>query len=239
MILSKPELEIPQKASVIENEIQLVLKKLINLDVASPLEEPFNGMYFEFLELLNKFQDETIDASNYKCQCKPGCAHCCNHWVEDVNSFETILIGDFIKKNYPEKIELFIKIFEDDDKHLQLVNSIMEQKLAAEKDSEELHHLDQTDLLLASYYQLKRPCALLDENGGCSVYSVRPVTCRIYFNFSNAEMCNPDKINDPDIPTYLVDVQEETNLLLDKLHLKFNRFKSTGLRSSLTEYLRN
>lgn len=237
MILNKPELKIPPSALKLENEMKAILCSLIDMDIDSPLKEPFYSEYMNFLDIFKKFQDETIGASDYKCQCFAGCSFCCNHWVEDVNSFETILMGDYIKKNFPEKVDAIIAAFKEDDQHLHYVSQVMEEKMSEIKDDEELNHLDQTDLLLASYYQLKRPCALLDENGKCSVYDVRPITCRIYFNFSKAEMCDPDKINDPDIPTYLVDVQEETNLLLDKLHLKFARFESTGLRSTLVEYL--
>lgn len=239
MILSKPELQIPQSALNLEEEMKIILSRLIDMDIDSPLKDPFYSEYMNFLDLFKKFQDETINVSDYECQCFAGCSFCCNHWVEDVNSFETILMGDYIKRNFPEKIDSIVSIFKEDDKHLHYVSDVMEQKFAEFKDDEELNHLDKTDLLLASYYQLKRPCALLDENGKCSVYDVRPITCRIYFNFSKAEMCDPDRINDPDIPTYLVDVQEETNLLLDKLHLKFARFESTGLRSTLVEYLSN
>lgn len=237
MILTKPEIEIPQSAVTLENDMRNILNELIAMDVESPMDKFFYNRYMDFLELLEKFQHETIGASDYKCQCYAGCSFCCNHWVEDVNSFETIMLGEYIKNHYPEKIASFIETFKEDDTNLQFINQIMESKLSEIEHDEELNHLDQTDLLLASYYQLKRPCALLDSEGKCSVYSVRPVTCRIYFNFSKADMCDPDKIHDPDIPTYLVDVQEETNLLLDKLHMKFNRFESTGLRSTLAEYL--
>lgn len=237
MILTKPELEIPQSAIALEIEMRDILNELIGMDVESPMKSVFYNKYMNFLELLEKFQQETIGASDHKCQCYAGCSFCCNHWVEDVNSFETIILGEYIKEHYPEKIPSFINTFKEDDTNLQFINQIMESKLSEIENDEELNHLDQTDLLLASYYQLKRPCALLDDEGKCSVYSARPITCRIYFNFSKAAMCDPDKINDPDIPTYLVDVQEETNLLLDKLHLKFNRFESTGLRSTLVEYL--
>lgn len=237
VIKIKSEIEIPKSAIKIEEDMKSILNDLIEMDVSSPLDDMFYKEYMRFLDLLKKFQDETINLSEYKCQCYAGCSFCCNHWVEDVNSFETILMGDYIKKNFPDKIEAIISTFKEDDQNLYFINQIMEEKISEIKESEELNHLDQTDLLLASYYQLKRPCALLDKDGKCSVYSVRPITCRIYFNFSKAEMCDPDKIHDPDIPTYLVDVQEETNLLLDKLHLKFNRFGSTGLRSTLAEYL--
>lgn len=237
MIMTKPELQIPAIALELEGEMRSILLNLLEMNVQSPLDEPFYSEYMRFLDIFKRFQDETIGASDYKCQCFAGCSFCCNHWVEDVNSFETILMGDYIKKHFPEKIDSIIAAFKEDDQHLHFVSEVMEQKISEIKEDEELNHLDQTDLLLASYYQLKRPCALLDDEGKCSVYSARPITCRIYFNFSKAEMCDPDRINDPDIPTYLVDVQEETNLILDKLHLKFARFNSTGLRSTLIEYL--
>lgn len=237
MILTKPELKIPESALMREEKMRAILYRLLDMDVDSPLDEPFYSEYMTFLDIFKEFQDDIINASQYKCQCFAGCSFCCNHWVEDVNSFETILMGDYIKKQFPEKIGSVVAAFKEDDQHLHYVSQVMEQKISEIEGDDELNHLDQTDLLLASYYQLKRPCSLLDEEGKCSVYDVRPITCRIYFNFSKAEMCNPDKIHDPDIPTYLVDVQEETNLLLDKLHLKFARFESTGLRSTLIEYL--
>ena len=93
----------------------------------------------------------------------------------------------------------------------------MEQKLIENRVNKEVSDLDTTDLLLASYYQLERPCALLSDNGICSIYEIRPLTCRIYISFSDPHSCSAECINESNIPTYLLDLEESASKLLDMI----------------------
>jgi hypothetical protein len=56
-------------------------------------------------------------------------------------------------------------------------------------------------------------------------------------SFSDPSQCLPEYINEDDIPTYLLDAQEEVSELLDELHFKHVKFEgNTGLRSLLLSH---
>jgi hypothetical protein len=60
----------------------------------------------------------------------------------------------------------------------------------------------------------------------------------MYVSFSDPFRCSPDDINEGDTPTYLFDLEEEADALIDALHFKFLRFEGdSGLRSLLVKYL--
>jgi hypothetical protein len=134
----------------------------------------------------------------------------------------------------PGEVERIVKICREDSLLLEYLDSIVEQKLSCDGNSKYPATFDRVDVLLASFYQQKRPCPLLNRNGECSIYPLRPLTCRIYVNFYDPLLCDPQHINSRDIPNYLLDLPEETNVLLDRLHFRFDSFKgNTGLRSLL------
>jgi Fe-S-cluster containining protein len=93
--------------------------------------------------------------------------------------------------------------------------------------------IDEIDLLLGVFYQQQRPCPLLDSEGSCSIYALRPLTCRMYLSFSPPALCAPEHINEQAM-TYLLSVNDDANRLLDALHERFIRNNGdTGLRSAL------
>jgi len=233
----KKNLPIPSSAQTVHKKIESVLKQLLALEASIPLHADFRSKYDEFLVLFHQFQDEVLEAYPKETTCKKGCFYCCCPWVEDVYSFEAEIIADYIKKQFPEKIESFIERCVEDEKHLMHLNEIMEQKLVENQSKEDVSDIDQTDLLLASFYQLKRPCPLLLEDNTCCIYEIRPLTCRIYMSFSDPQNCNPLYINESDVRTYLLDVEECASELLDTIHEKYKRFDKTGLRAALIDYL--
>jgi hypothetical protein len=70
------------------------------------------------------------------------------------------------------------------------------------------------------------------------IYPVRPLTCRMYLSTSDPLRCNPDYIHASLTPTMIIDLSEEANRILDRLHFRFQRFDGdTGLRSLLLKHL--
>lgn len=231
----KEPLPVPSSAVKIHQQIVEELKRLGDLPVHDPLDVKFRTKFNNILEHFESYQSRVVEASAYRKSCSEGCAWCCCHWVEDVNSFEAQIIADYIRCNLPHKKDDIIRKCKDDLTVLEnldtLVNEKLEQVLCR-------GDLDPTNLLLSSFYQLKRPCPLLSPEGTCSVYPVRPLTCRIYMSFSDPSRCSPENINDGEIVTYLLDLEEESNELLDELHFRFCRYEGdTGLRSVLMKYL--
>ena len=235
--VTKKKLPVPPPASVIHKDIVLLLKKLISLHCVSPLCSDFIAVYQKTLEQFARYQQVIIDNYGKRSTCKKGCSHCCHHWVEDVYSFEAEIIADYIKKHFPEKVGAIIKQFKEDEQEIARLNDIVEQKLAEHRANKEVAGIDPGDLVLASFYQLQRPCALLSPDGSCTIYTVRPLTCRIYISFSDASRCRAEYINEKDIPTYLLDLEEDASKLLDTLHDIYNRYNKSGLQVLLIDYL--
>ncbi|MBN2189048.1 MAG: YkgJ family cysteine cluster protein [Chitinispirillaceae bacterium] len=235
---SKQPLSVPPAAHKTHAEIFRLLTSLEAGDIRSCLEPEFKKRWAEILELIDRYQIEIADASGMAISCRKRCAACCWHWVEDVNSFEAEIIAEHLKEHHPEKIGRIVRQCRDDEKTLRDLNEIVESKLASARSDPSAAAIDPVDLLLASFYRLRKPCPLLD-NGLCLAYAVRPLTCRMYASFSPPERCDPDYIDEGDIPTYLFDLEEEANSVIDRLHFRFLKSKNiTGLRPLLAGYLR-
>jgi Fe-S-cluster containining protein len=206
----------------------------------SPLVREFRRPFREFLSLLGQFQRQVVAGSRRRVSCRRGCAACCLHWVEDVNSFEAEIIAAYIRRRLPGEIPGILAACRADVAAMERLETLTTAKLRAARRDLTLGvtQIEQVDLMLASFYQLRRPCPLLDARGECRVYRVRPITCRIYCSFSAPQCCDPDYINDDDVPTCLINVGEDASSLLDDLHFRHDRSGGdTGLRSLLVKLL--
>jgi Fe-S-cluster containining protein len=231
----KELLAIPAEAAGIHLEIVKLLDQLETADCTSCLEQEFKLRYFRVWELFEQYQNIVVKNSQYSVGCKRGCSNCCNHWVEDVNSFEAEIIVEYIRKYFPDRIDFIIDQCKED---VQLLNHIEELTLNKIDICDSEKTIDHIDLVLSVFYQMKKPCPLISDNGTCSVYTVRPLTCRIYMSFSDPVLCNPEYQDQDDIATYLLNLEENANAILDRLHFRYQRFAGeSGLRSLLLKHL--
>jgi Fe-S-cluster containining protein len=234
----RPPLAVPESARAVQRQIVSHIKNLLDSDVRSPLDPFFMNEYRAVLDLFEKYQHMVIEHSGHHVTCARGCTRCCFHWVEDVYSFEAEIVADYIRTNRAEQIDEIIEKFSRDIEEVERLDLIVAEKLKKYSHEEGCERIDPVDLLLASFYQLRRPCALLTDSGECGIYPVRPLTCRVYVSFSDPVYCDPDYINVSDVRTYLLDLQETASRLLDQLHMEFDRFDGdTGLRSVLVKCL--
>jgi Fe-S-cluster containining protein len=232
----KALLKIPATAQPYHDKIVQHLQMLESSD-SSCCSTAFKNTFQEIYSLFETYQNTVINNSSYRKTCRRGCAYCCFHWVEDVNSFEAEIISEYLKSHAPHKIDTIILQCKEDQQILENIESLTIDKLHK---NNEIPEIDQFDLALSVFYQMQRPCPLLLETGACSIYSIRPLTCRIYMSFSEPEFCHPNYQDDEDIPTYLLNLEENANSILDRLHFKYQKFpEDTGLRSLLIKYLSN
>jgi Fe-S-cluster containining protein len=225
-------------ARKIHRRIVSALETLLDLNLPSPLDPVFRTHYTQMLALFERFQQAIVTASGLRVTCTSGCGMCCFHWVEDVYSFEAEIIAAHLRDKFPNSIARIVALCRSDEEQLCRIEGIVAEKLAALGCSDEQADFDPIDLALSSFYQLRRPCALRADNGICSIYAVRPMTCRVYLSFSDRRFCDPDSINESDVKTYLCDVEQEAGDLLDRLHERYDRFEGMGgLRSLLYRYL--
>lgn len=231
---SKPLIQIPEQAVAVHEQIVAILGKLEDKDFKSCLDSDFKKLYSDVMVMYDKYQKMTIGSSGFTLSCQKGCAHCCYHWVEDVNSFEAEIIAEYITSHYPERVSQIIEKCQESTTVLTYLENLTLDRLK-EKNEENIDHVD---LVLSVFYQMKKPCPFLLENHSCGIYDVRPLTCRIYLSFSEPALCLPDYQDNEDIPTYLLNLEENASAILDRLHFKYQRFQDdSGLRSMVMKYL--
>ena len=237
--LAREPLPVPESARTIQTSIVHRLELLLKGSSAWACDPAFQSAWQEVLSLTDCYQEEIVKHARRFATCAAGCASCCSHWVEDVNSFEAEAIADWLLHHAPEKIPAVVDRCRRDGAALSQLQALVEARLAMLDPAEEGAEIDPTDLLLASFYRLRKLCPLLDAGSrSCLVYPLRPLTCRMYVSFSSPVKCVPRYADDSDIPTYLFDLEEEADQLIDQLHFKFMKFEGdTGLRSLVLKYL--
>jgi Fe-S-cluster containining protein len=229
----KEPLAVPPSARAIHRTIVLKLRELNGASIGPCTGQPFLSAWLEIGGLVERYQGAIVDHSPFKRHCAEGCSVCCNHWVDEVYSFEAEIIADYLRKRHHDEIPEILTRCREDIAVLARLNGLVEQKLAGD----EAGPVDARDLLLSVYYQMRRPCPLL-ENNVCIVYPVRPLTCRNYVGFSDARFCDPEHINGAETATYLFGLEGEAVELMESLHEKYKRFEGeSGLRAALAEYL--
>jgi len=234
---NSPPFVMTESSRMLLESIENLLGELVSLAGLCPSDEEFRYKYMDFLNLYDRFQHEVINASGINTVCSAGCSHCCCHWVEDVNSFEGIIISRYLAEHHPDLIDFVIESFRQDEEVLESLCGLVEKKIA-EYSSFTDDIPDKYDLLLSCFYQLERPCALLDKNGRCIVYPVRSLTCRDYLNIRNSDACLPDRINEEKEATLIMDISDKVSELLEILHRRFDYGDDNmSLRSLLVRYL--
>lgn len=229
---------VPPSARKIEKKIVSILKHLLKQARPSCLDKGFLGAYAEALGLFSFYQAEVLAAYPLAATCKKGCGTCCNHWPEDAYSFEVLLIADHLKKQRPDEIDRIVNILEGDIQCLDRIKRAVEERLKNPSERAALGDIDPYDVVLSSFYQFNRPCPLLDKNGSCTMYAIRPFTCRVYVSFSSPDLCRPDNILGDKAMTYLLDLEKDTSELFDSLHFMYDVFDGeTGLRAMLYKAL--
>lgn len=227
-----------EKARALHGEIVALLCGMLGRKAQSPLDPGFRQSYAAVLELFGAYQREIISASDYKVTCAKNCPVCCFHWVADVYSFEAAIIADHIKQRMPEKIPELCSALREDASLLQKIDELLDEQVLKEASLQTKANIDRDDLLLEGFYQLRRPCPLLDEHGACSAYSLRPMSCRSYLSFSDPLLCDPDTIYYNEVRTCLCTVEQEADLLLEELHERYDQCDGdTSLRTLLPYYL--
>jgi Fe-S-cluster containining protein len=60
------------------------------------------------------------------------------------------------------------------------------------------------DLALHDYFAAWKPCPFSDKVGDCTVYPLRPVSCRMYFSETDPKFCTPKFLQTPENDSYIV-----------------------------------
>jgi len=206
---------------------ELLIKKVIqSVDKKSSRRD--SSFWVNFTHTINtileKDQKNKLEKNTKRIDCKSGCWNCCCHWVEDVYFYEGITKYSYLKEHYSTQLET---ILSDAEAGERIFQELYEQNL----DISEIE-------LLQKFYRLQQPCPLLNSNGECIVYDVRPLTCRSFFSKSRKQYCEDDS-SSSNSGTYMITPSEIVQNLLDDLHLMYTKTESTSLRSLLVEIDKN
>ncbi len=234
----KPLLPVPPDAKEIHGRILELLRSLLGDGTLTPSDPGFQATYLQAMELYQEYQQAVVAHSGYRMECRSGCYICCCHWADDIYSFEAEILTRHLL-TLPAAVRK--RIISDARRSVRQYREIKKRKAGelTEEDFEGMsEEWDPEEIVLNEFYRLKSRCPLLDEDNRCMVYSLRPLTCRAYINLGNAALCPPEMINENDTVTYILDLDDEANELLDELHFRFERFPGdSALRSLVLKYL--
>ncbi len=162
-------------------------------------------LFSEFVaDNFDRYVQISLSQSNIYYDCTKGCSLCCNHWVEDVYSFESMRLIMAIHKRYPDLLSRisFDSVFSEQQ---------MEKIFENSSESDEIE-------LLQQFYRLEIPCPLLGSNGECRLYNERPLTCRTFYSRSKKRFCLPNADDNEADGTFMIQFPEYVESLLDDVH---------------------
>lgn len=135
-------------------------------------------------------------------QCRPACGNCCHHYPMSVEPFELIYLYSELRKR-----DDLISIMEACQFRASTFDHLYEKRLETIASEDEAE-----DKALHDYFAVWKPCPFSDRAGDCSVYPLRPVSCRMYFSETDPKFCTPDFLQTEKNESYIVylpDVIEE------------------------------
>jgi Fe-S-cluster containining protein len=127
-----------------------------------------------------------------KISCKRGCHHCCYNLVK-----ATLAEGAAIAVHLVERGE-FEKYRPQLEKTAKLADSFVD----AEGEDGSFRYL-----------ATKTPCAFL-KDGECSIYDLRPMSCRTYYVATSPDNCSPDR---PGAEVGVVDARAAAGIFINNL----------------------
>lgn len=136
-------------------------------------------------------------------QCRAACGNCCHHYPMSVEPFELISLYSELRKREDllsimesclVRSTLFEKLYEENKSLNDVPLSPDEDEFDDKAEDEALHQ----------YFAAWKPCPFSDYKGDCTVYPLRPVSCRMYFSETDPKFCTPEHLRTPENDSYIV-----------------------------------
>lgn len=142
-------------------------------------------------------------------QCRAACGNCCHHYPMSVDPFELI----YMYASLRQRSDL-LQVMEACQ-----VRSAMFEKLYETRKAEDVAQCEEgspsrsdmedfdehaEDLALHDYFASWKPCPFSNGAGDCTVYPLRPVSCRMYFSETDPKFCTPEHLQTPNNDSYIV-----------------------------------
>lgn len=166
------------------------------------------------IEILNNIYEKVNSGMNQFIEfapCKKGCSSCCSLYV-DLTAIEAENIRRYILDNKSDdEISVYKTKLKDMREDMETTSRPYE---LSKEELDKLHY----------EYALKdTPCMFLKEDGACSIYEARPLSCRKFIVFSPRDKCddNVSKVISANLaPTNI------GRLAIDHLSMITGRYKS-------------
>lgn len=196
-------------------------EEIATFAVTGWLPDRFFALLAEFYAVYDTYIRHNISASKLTIRCKSGCGGCCRQAVHGVYSFEIINLYRLLRPlpDYPRIHNEFVK---RGDGFQRLLISFAENAANAGAS-------DQDALVFAmrKFAAAGESCPLLVENS-CSIYTHRPVPCRMYHSLTDPILCVT-----PIGHTFNLEPPEAANRMLwelsERLAFPFSNFLAQGL----------
>ncbi len=118
---------------------------------------------------------------NFHCSCSKGCSACCNQLI--VVSSSEFLAMQVALENLSNNDKLHIKEIVNNQYRLLEDSNITNATIMSATNQAKMSEIQE------AYFKLNLPCALLDENNECLIYSVRPTLCLTYRFYGDKNLC--------------------------------------------------
>ena len=162
----------------------------------------------EYHRLFSEYLEAVLPQQPRPIQCRPACGNCCHHYPMSVEPFELLtLYGDLRGRNdlldimeaCQVRSSLFSRMFESR-------RTEAEKGEVADGEGQAQMDLDDyaEDKALHDYFAAWKPCPFSDKAGDCTVYPLRPVSCRMYFSETDPKFCTPEHLQTPENDSYIV-----------------------------------
>ena len=163
----------------------------------------------EYHRLFSEYLDAVLPQQPRPIQCRPACGNCCHHYPMSVEPFELLtLYGDLRGRNdlldimeaCQVRSSLFSRMFESRRMEAEKGEIADGEGQGSQMDLDDYAE----DKALHDYFAAWKPCPFSDKAGDCTVYPLRPVSCRMYFCETDPKFCTPEHLQTPENDSYIV-----------------------------------
>jgi Fe-S-cluster containining protein len=163
----------------------------------------------EYHRLFSEYLDAVLPQQPRPIQCRPACGNCCHHYPMSVEPFELLtLYGDLRGRNdlldimeaCQVRSSLFSRMFESRRTEAEKGEIADGEGQGSQMDLDDYAE----DKALHDYFAAWKPCPFSDKAGDCTVYPLRPVSCRMCFSETDPKFCTPEHLQTPENDSYIV-----------------------------------
>jgi Fe-S-cluster containining protein len=133
--------------------------------------------------------------------CAPSCPSCCSHYVTSVEPFELLFLDARIR-TIPEYADKMVAMHESTQVY---------RAGYRKQDGEEAE-----DKALYRYFLKNKRCTFLTASGDCGVRDLRPMSCRMFFSYSDPRFCRGRRIATPANQNFHVGLPDEAEAFLSE-----------------------